>query len=133
MKKEDSYLNRQNLIDHSSNPRNLGVLQKCDFLSGEYNPSCGDSVVICGQVEEGVITNVRFEGKGCVLSIAMASKLTERVKGMLLDDVLQFEQNIVKELLGLELGLNRLQCGMLSVLALQKGIKIYKDQKNADQ
>ena len=130
MKKIDSYLNQQDLLDHAKNPLNYGVLEKCDFTSGEYNPSCGDSVSIYGIVSNNVLKQVRFEGKGCVLSLAMASKLTEYVTNLQIEEILQLDEQIVEKLLRMHLGPNRMQCGMLSVIALQKGLESYKNYKN---
>lgn len=121
-----SYLSRQRLLEHSSSPLNFGKFDPADFSSGQHNPSCGDSVALTGIVRAGRLEDIRFEGKGCILSVAMASMLTEHVKGMSLEDVLKLNEEIVEQLLGLTLGPNRLQCGMLSVTALQTGIKDYK-------
>ena len=121
-----SYLNKQRLIDHSRSPLNYGLLERCDFSSGKQNPSCGDSIVVSGQLKDNRLNAIGFEGKGCMLSIAMASLLTEYVKGLSLQEILQLDELIVYKLLGIELGPNRMQCGMLSVQALQKGIKNYK-------
>jgi len=119
-------LYRQDLIDHSKNPRNYGLFLGCDFVSDQYNPSCGDSVKICCSVDGNKITRVSFEGSGCVLSMAMASKLTEVVVGMSFDQVLELDETTVEKLLGTTLGLNRLKCGLLSIMALQKGVQIYQ-------
>lgn len=119
-------LYKHDLVDHSKNPRNYGLLQPCDFVSGEYNPSCGDTVKICGVVTAGKLSKVTFEGSGCVLSMAMASKLTDFVVGMSLDQAMSLDEETVEKLLGVKLGLNRLRCGLLSIMALQKGIIEYK-------
>jgi nitrogen fixation NifU-like protein len=122
-------LYKQDLIDHSKNPRNYGIVDGADFFSDEHNPSCGDSVKICGIVENGKIVNIRFEGSGCVLSMAMASKLTEFVIGMDLREVINLDEELVEKLLGTKLGLNRLRCGLLSVMALVKGVSQYLENK----
>lgn len=128
MKKVASELYKQDLIDHSNNPRNYGIKPDCDFISGEQNPSCGDSVMICGFVDGSIVKEVRFEGSGCILSKAMASKLTEYAQGKSLQEILAFDEQLVAHLLGVTLGPNRLQCGMLSIVALQKGIRFYQKQ-----
>ena len=122
MIKEQSYLQKQDLIDHAKNPRNYGLSEKFDFISSEYNPSCGDMVVIAGRLQDDILLEIRFEGKGCVLSLAMASKLTEYLKGKSIAQTKVLDKDLVTCLLGLELGLNRLQCGMLSIKALQKAM-----------
>ncbi len=118
-------LYKQDLIDHSKNPRNYGLLEASDFVSGEHNPSCGDSVTMCGLVVRGKLVEARFEGSGCVLSMAMASKLTQYVAGMGLQEVLALNEELVEQLLGTKLGINRLRCGLLSVMALQKGVATF--------
>lgn len=124
--KQDSYLNQQDLLDHAKHPRNYGLYISCDFLSAEHNPSCGDSIIVCGMITGDQLVDIRFEGKGCILSLAMASKLTEFVKGMKLSDITLLDTEIVAQLLGMELGPNRIQCGMLSVVALRKGLLSYQ-------
>lgn len=119
-------LYKYDLVEHSKNPRNYGLLQHYDFLSGQHNPSCGDVVKVCGIVVDNRITKVTFEGSGCVLSMAMASKLTDFVVGMSLDEASTLDEQTVQQLLGIKLGLNRLQCGLLSIMALAKGISEYK-------
>ena len=66
-------LYEQEILDHYQNPRNFGLLPSFDFISPKFNPSCGDSVTICGKIEGNILTGLAFEGKGCVLSLAMAS------------------------------------------------------------
>lgn len=126
LKNKSSYLKSKALVDISKNPSNWGVRKDCDFLSTNYNPSCGDSVIMCGFVQGGRIQEVRFEGTGCIISVAMASKLTEFVKDMQLQDALKLDESIVAEILGMELGINRLQCATLSLFALQKGLQEYQ-------
>ena len=121
-------LYEQDILDHYQSPRNFGLFLPSDFISPVYNPSCGDSVTICGLVEQGRISRIAFEGKGCVLSLAMASKLTELVKNKSLDEILLYNEDLVEQLLNMQLGIKRMQCGMLSVQALQKGIKLYLDR-----
>ena len=125
-KNQNSYLKQHDLLEHAKNPRNYGLFPAYDFISGEHNPSCGDSITICGLISNGIVCDVRFEGKGCMLSLAMASKLTEFVKEKPVSDILALDQDIVGQLLGIELGPNRIQCGMLSVVALCSGIMKYQ-------
>jgi len=116
---------QQDLLDHYQHPKNFGILPKYDFISPIYNPSCGDSVTICGIIKDGILTQISFEGKGCILSIAMASKLTEFAQGKTTDTILEQNEELVEQLLKMELGIKRIQCGMLSIMALQKGITLH--------
>lgn len=119
-------LYEQEILDHYQNPRNFGTLSCFDFISPLYNPSCGDSVTICGTIKDNKIVDLAFEGKGCVLSIAMASMLTVFGKGKEVQDVLSYNEDLVEQLLKMQLGIKRMQCGMLPLQALQNGIKLYK-------
>ena len=121
-------LYQQDILDHYQNPRNFGLLPSFDFISPCYNPSCGDSVTMCGKIEGNQLTAVAFEGKGCVLSLAMASMLTVFAQDKTIDEILQCNEDLVEQLLKTQLGIKRLQCGMLPLQALQKGIKLYREK-----
>lgn len=122
-------LYEQELLDHYQSPKNFGLFESFDFISPMYNPSCGDSVTICALVHQNKIVKIAFQGKGCVLSIAMASKLTEFAINKKLEDLLDLDDALVEQLLKMQLGLKRMQCGMLSLMALQKGIKSFLEKK----
>jgi len=123
-----SDLYKHHILDLAKNPSNYGLILEADFVSKKLNPSCGDVITICGFVENGNMQNVRFEGSGCVISIAMASLLTDFVQNKPLQDILLLDENTVEQLLSMSLGINRLQCGMLSVLALQDGVRNFIEQ-----
>ncbi len=122
-----SDLYKHQLLDLAKNPRNYGLASDADFCSRQINPSCGDSVTVCGFIVDKKVSNVRFEGSGCVLSLAMTSLLTDYVVNMTIDEVLGLDEQVVEKLLQISLGINRLQCGMLSVIALQQGLSGYKE------
>lgn len=121
-------LYEQEILDHYQNPRNFGLLPTFDFMSPLYNPSCGDSVTMCGTVDGQIVTAVFFEGKGCVLSLAMASMLTVFAQGKTVEELLICNDELVGQLLKTQLGPKRLQCGMLPIQALQKGLRLYKEK-----
>jgi nitrogen fixation NifU-like protein len=128
---KDFYMSMQNLyqhniLEHYQHPKNCGLFTPADFVSPCYNPSCGDSITICGLINNAKITRLAFEGKGCVLSIAMASLLTEFAQGKTVEEVCAYDEALVEQLLGMQLGLKRVQCGLLSIQALQKGLQNFK-------
>src|ERR1700753_3692375 len=92
------------LIDHYQHPRNAGSLDIADFASGEHNPSCGDSIAMQGRVQADLLVRVAFVGKGCVISQASASMLTEYCQGKALDEIMELSSGQVQSLVGLELG-----------------------------
>lgn len=116
-------LYKQDLMDHFKKPRNFRVIKDPSFSSPYMHPSCGDKVVVMGVVDGDKIVDLAFQGSGCVLSVAMASKLTRRVVGMQIAEALALDEQFVHELLKIDLGPKRVQCGMLSVIALQRGLR----------
>jgi nitrogen fixation NifU-like protein len=114
------------LMDHYRNPRNNGVIEAADFSSGEYNPSCGDAVSLTGTITGQLLINVRFQGKGCVISQATASMLTEYVQGKQLSDIHAITNEDILTLIGMQLGPNRLKCALLPLFALRAGIELYQ-------
>lgn len=126
-----SDLYKHHILDLAKNPSNFGLVANADFFSKKLNPSCGDVVSMCGFISDGKIKNVRFEGTGCVISLAMASLLTDFAKGKTTQEILNFNEELVEQLLDMQLGINRLQCGMLSIVALQDGIRAFLE-KNKD-
>ena len=69
------------IIDHNKNPRNFGRPETCDHEANGNNPLCGDKVTVYLSIKDDLIDDVRFEARGCAISVASASLMTERVKG----------------------------------------------------
>ena len=114
-------LSMENILDHYENPRNRGTLEHPDISHEEDNPVCGDHVRIDLKVDDGVVTDIRFSGKGCSISQAAASMLTEEVKGKPLDEVKLFDKQTVLDLLGIPIGPVRMKCALLSLKVLKAG------------
>jgi len=114
------------LMDHYRRPRNRGTLDKADFSSGRYNPSCGDSVTFEGKVVDGVIAQLAFDGFGCVISQATASMLSDALVGKTLAEIADLGGDFVRELIGIELGPVRLKCALLPLQAVQAGALSYR-------
>jgi nitrogen fixation NifU-like protein len=74
-------LYRDVIVDHNRNPRNFGKLEPADAHADGYNPLCGDQLSLYVALEGERLREVKFEGKGCAISIASASLLTEAVTG----------------------------------------------------
>ena len=79
MSLDDLY--REVILDHYRHPRNKGTLAPADVVREGANPLCGDEIRLSLVVRDGVVLDVRFEGKGCSISQASASMMTERIKG----------------------------------------------------
>ena len=74
------------ILDHNKNPRNFGALDPCDHKADGNNPLCGDILTVYLIVDDGKVADLRFEGKGCAISVASASMMTELVKGKTVDE-----------------------------------------------
>ncbi len=116
-------LYQESLMDHYRHPRNKGKLAEPDFVSDQYNPSCGDSIQFQGIIRDQKLSDVAFDGQGCVLSLATASMLSERAKNQSVEDILSWSKDTVLKLLGIQLGPVRIKCALLPLQALQEGIK----------
>ena len=116
---QDLYL--ENILDHYENPRNRGTLEHPDMSHEEDNPVCGDHIRIDMAVDDGIVTDVRFSGKGCSISQAAASMLTEEVRGKTLEEIRHFDKQTVLDLLGIPIGPVRMKCALLSLKVLKAG------------
>ncbi len=79
-------LYREVILDHYSHPRNRGVADPADVIREGANPLCGDELRVSLRVRDGVVEEIRSEGKGCSISQASASMMTELVKGKRVDE-----------------------------------------------
>ncbi|WP_448596038.1 Fe-S cluster assembly sulfur transfer protein SufU [Thermoflexus hugenholtzii] len=117
---EDLY--REIILDHYENPRNYGALPDADISYEDDNPLCGDRIRIDLKVQDGRIVDVRFSGKGCAISQASASMLTERIKGATVEEARRLTRDDILEMLGIPLGPARIKCALLSLKVLKAGL-----------
>jgi nitrogen fixation protein NifU and related proteins len=119
-------LYQKKLMDHYHHPYHRGQLQNPDFSSEEYNPSCGDLISIQGRIENDIINQIHFDGKGCIISQACASLLTQECEGKNISNILALTAQDIEALVGVSLGILRLKCALLPLQALQEGILHYQ-------
>ncbi len=112
-------LYRDYILEHYRRPHNFGVLETPSATFEGANPLCGDRITMQLQVEDGVITGVGFTGRGCAISQASASLLTDEIKGKPVAEVADFGAADLLDLLGIEISPARLKCAMLSFESLQ--------------
>ena len=117
----------EKVMDHFTNPRNVGEIENADGVGTVGNPKCGDIMRIFLKIEDNVITDVKFKTFGCGAAIATSSKATELVKGKTLDEALQITNKMVMDSLG---GLPpvKVHCSVLAEEALHAAIQDYKDR-----
>jgi nitrogen fixation NifU-like protein len=119
------------ILDYYRSPRNFGKLEKYDISAHDTNPLCGDEIDMQIQVGDGNrIKEIKFSGKGCAISLASASMLTELAKGKQLDWVKQVSKEDVLKLLGNpNLGPSRIKCALLGMKVLKTGVYGYLGAK----
>ena len=113
---------REEILDHSRNPRCHGTIENPDLTFEDANPLCGDRIKMDFRVQDGVLDTVRFSGHGCSISQAAASMLCEHVEGRTLEEIKTLGREDMLEMLGIELGPVRLKCAMLALKTLKAGI-----------
>ena len=119
----------EKVMDHFSNPRNVGEIPNADGVGEVGNAKCGDIMRIYLKVDNNdVITDVKFKTFGCGAAIATSSMVTEMVKGKKLDEALEISNQAVAEALG-GLPPAKMHCSNLAADALHEAIKDYMEKK----
>lgn len=114
-------LAREVILDHFKEPRNFGAIEDADISYEDNNPFCGDEIRIDIKLSDGMIEEIKFSGRGCSISMAAASMLTEEVIGERLETIKEFGKEEMLELLGIRLGPVRVKCGLLALKVLKAG------------
>ena len=115
-------LYREVILDHYRNPRNKGTLDPADYSYEDTNPLCGDEVRIDVRVADDRVAEVKFSGRGCAISQASTSILTEMVEGRPLAEVKALTKDDVLEELGVPVSPARLKCALLGLKVLKAGL-----------
>ncbi len=113
-------LYRENILDHYKRPRHFGRPESFDLDYEDTNPFCGDEQHVYIELDDdGRVSGVSFEGKGCAISTAATSMLTEELNGKTREELLRLDKDFVLELLGIDISATRLKCALL-------GLKVVK-------
>jgi len=112
-------LYRDYILEHYRRPHNFGVIEEPSATYEGANPLCGDRITMQLGVKDGVVEEIGFTGRGCAISQASASLLTDEVKGKPVEAVAGIEATDVLDLLGIDISPARLKCAMLSFESLQ--------------
>jgi nitrogen fixation NifU-like protein len=116
-------LYRDYILEHYRRPHNFGVLDGATISQEGANPLCGDRITLQLRVRNGVIDGVGFTGRGCAISQASASLLTDEIKGKSVDEVAAMEPANVLEMLGIEISPARMKCALLSLETLHGALE----------
>jgi nitrogen fixation protein NifU and related proteins len=117
---EFDQLYREVILDHYKNPRSHGLLEPADAIAEGQNPLCGDEVTVSVRFGDGdTVEEIGFEGRGCAISQAATSMLTELVRGRTAQDVAAMEKDELLEEIGIPLTPVRLKCAILGLGVLK--------------
>jgi nitrogen fixation NifU-like protein len=114
------------ILEHYKNPKNFGTLEHAQVDEKGSNTSCGDEIELFLKINNNVVEDVKFYGKGCAISQASASILTELIKGKTLEELYNFKSDDLLKELGITLTPVRLKCALLSYEVLKKGLEKYR-------
>ena len=121
-----SDLYRETLLEHARRPRNRGQVLEPSFTERATNASCGDALELSVRLDgKGLIEDCKFEGRGCALSQAAASLLTQSVLGKSAEEVLAMRETDMVGWLGVDPGPLRQRCASLPLFALQQGFHVW--------
>lgn len=113
-------LYREQILEHYKRPHNFGRIDDPDLEFEDNNPFCGDEQHVTIRLdEEDRVSEVRFEGKGCAISTAATSMLTDELTGLSRDELVTLPKETVLDLLGIEISATRMKCALL-------GLKVVK-------
>ena len=129
-----SALYQEMILDHYRRPRNKGTLENPDASVEMKNPLCGDELSMALRIEDDRVADVRFNGKGCAISQASASILTEEIKGKTLDEIKAIDRDHILENLGIPISPARIKCALLSLKTLKGaawGLPAWPDEDEA--
>lgn len=120
----DMYM--EEILDHYKHPHNKGTLVDTQMHLFDSNPLCGDEQEVFIKIDKkGMINELKFIGKGCAISIAATSMLTDELVGKTIEEVLRLPNEFVLDLLGVKVSAMRMKCALLGLKTIQKAIIQY--------
>ena len=126
MKNHDSAnekMYREHILELYKNPSNFGEMKKPTHKHKEYNSYCGDELTFQLKVKDNKVEDAKFNGSGCVISMVSASMLTEKLKGMTLNEIKKLNKEDIVKLLKIKINPARLKCALLPLDAVKGAIK----------
>lgn len=122
----------EKVMDHFTNPRNVGEIENASGVGQVGNPTCGDIMKISIKVEDGKIVDCKFKTFGCGAAVATSSQVTEMVIGKTVDEAKEITNKMVADELG---GLPpvKMHCSNLAADALRKAIADYLGEEYEEE
>ena len=121
----------EKVMDHFRNPRNLGTIENADAVGEVGNAKCGDIMKMYLKIDDGIITDVKFNTFGCGSAIATSSMATEMIKGKPLSEALELSNKAVAEALD-GLPPQKMHCSVLAEEAIKSAVKDYYDKNGIE-
>jgi nitrogen fixation NifU-like protein len=121
----------EKVMDHFMNPRNVGTIEDASGVGEVGNAKCGDIMKIYLKVEDGIITDVKFNTFGCGAAIATSSMATELIKGKPVEEALELTNHAVVEALD-GLPAVKLHCSVLAEEAVCAALKDYYEKEGLE-
>ena len=121
----------EKVLDHFSNPRNVGEIENADGVGEVGNAKCGDIMKMYIKVDDGIISDVKFKTFGCGAAVATSSMATELIKGKSIDDALKLTNKAVVEALD-GLPAVKLHCSVLVEQAIKSALADYYTRQGVD-
>lgn len=118
----------ETVIEHFTNPRNVGEIEDADGVGEVGSPQCGDIMKIFLKVEDNIIKDIKFKTFGCASAIASSSIMTEMVKGRTIEEALALTNKDVVDALG-GLPPAKVHCSVLAEQAIRAAIEDYRAKK----
>ncbi len=115
-------LYRANILEHYRAPHHRGVLEHPDASYEDFSPTCGDRIRMDFAIADDHIADVCFDGRGCAISQAAASMLTDLLPGLSLDEAMALDKEDIMEELGIEVGPSRQKCALLGLKVMKRAI-----------
>lgn len=125
---------RQQILDHYRNPRNYGEIEEPSFTHVGENPTCGDTIRMDVVLDDDgeTIQQVAFTGDGCAISMASASMLSQKLKGMTVEELAELDRDDIVDMLGVDISPMRIKCAVLAEKVAQDGAEIHFGEKDVD-
>ncbi|MHA2252873.1 MAG: iron-sulfur cluster assembly scaffold protein [Candidatus Kariarchaeaceae archaeon] len=118
---------QEQIIDYYKYPRNKKIIEDSTVDYGDSNPVCGDDIHLYIKLNsDGKLEDIGWQGKGCAISQASVSLLTELIEDMTIDEIKELTNEDVKEMLGIPLSPIRLKCAILGLKVLEGAIHKYE-------
>jgi len=118
-----SSMYREHILELYKSPSNFGILENATSEATEYNSICGDEITVQLLIKNKKISNVKFSGSGCVISLVSSSLLTDKLKGMRIKDAMNLEKKDILGSLKVPIISSRIKCALLPIQAMKKALK----------